>query len=240
MQFHYANLDTCARARGAVVVIDVLRAFTTAAYAFARGAVEILLTAEVEDAFALRRRFPGALLMGEIDGLPIPGFDFGNSPVQVGQADLRGRRLVQRTTHGTQGVVRCRQADLLLASSFVCAAATAACVRRSGLAQFTFVSTGAPLAHIAGPLPGQGDEDLALADYLQALLSGPTPDPAPYLARVAAALAGNKFLDPEHALFNPGDLHACQALDRFAFALSVERREDLLVMQPLPPLFNLP
>ena len=47
-----------------VVVIDVWRSFTTAAYAFAAGACEILITGSVEEAMSLRVRFPQAVLMG--------------------------------------------------------------------------------------------------------------------------------------------------------------------------------
>jgi 2-phosphosulfolactate phosphatase len=50
------TLDTCHDARGVVVVVDVLRAFTTAAYAFAGGAEEIFLVSTVEEAFSLRKR----------------------------------------------------------------------------------------------------------------------------------------------------------------------------------------
>ena len=46
MKFHYTNLETCHEATGVVVVIDVIRAFTNAAFAFSRGAREIL--AEVD------------------------------------------------------------------------------------------------------------------------------------------------------------------------------------------------
>jgi 2-phosphosulfolactate phosphatase len=37
MHFNYLSLEECEHAVGVVVVIDVLRAFTTAAYAFAGG-----------------------------------------------------------------------------------------------------------------------------------------------------------------------------------------------------------
>src|SRR6266508_6970461 len=103
MHFERATLETCGAAIGAVVVIDVIRAFTTAAFAFAAGAREIVLTSAVEEALALRAHFPGALVMGEVDGLPVEGFDFSNSPAELIGRDLGGRRMIQRTSAGTQG-----------------------------------------------------------------------------------------------------------------------------------------
>ncbi|MGB0113132.1 MAG: 2-phosphosulfolactate phosphatase [Ilumatobacteraceae bacterium] len=78
---------------GAVVVIDVIRAFTTAAYAFGAGATEIYLVDSVEDALAFKAAHPGSLAMGENRGLRPEGFDFPNSPGMVRAADLieRGR-----------------------------------------------------------------------------------------------------------------------------------------------------
>ena len=69
MRIEQATRDTCGEATGAVVAIDVIRAFTTAAFAFAAGARDIVLVGTVEEAFAQRERFPGALAMGEVDGL---------------------------------------------------------------------------------------------------------------------------------------------------------------------------
>src|SRR5688572_24084000 len=90
---------------GPVVVIDVIRAFTTAAYAFGAGAEAIYLVATVEEALAFTHAHPHVLAMGEERGRRIEGFTFSNSPVEVSRADLRGRTLVQRTSAGTQGVV---------------------------------------------------------------------------------------------------------------------------------------
>ena len=74
-----------------VVAIDVLRAFTTAAYALAGGAREIRLVAGVDEAIALGRSIPGALVMGEEHGRRPDGFDLSNSPVAVTKANVDGR-----------------------------------------------------------------------------------------------------------------------------------------------------
>ena len=224
MHIERATRDTCGDATGAVVVIDVLRAFSTAAYAFAAGACEIVLAGTVDEALALRERFPGALVMGEVDGLPVAGFDFSNSPAELLGRDLGGRLMIQRTSAGTQGMVLSRRADPLLAASFVCAGATARYLRRAAPDCVTYVITGVyPDA--------DGDEDAACADYLAAIAAGDTPDPAPYLQRVRASAPGRIFADPARPEFPADDLERCTDLDRFDFAMLAERRDGLLVMR---------
>ena len=87
---------------GVVVAVDVLRAFTTAAYAFAGGASAIWLAGAVDEALALREEIGADVVMGEEHGRRPPGFDLSNSPVAVSRADLVGRVIVQRTSAGTR------------------------------------------------------------------------------------------------------------------------------------------
>jgi hypothetical protein len=63
-------LEGTARASGVVVIIDVLRAFTTAAVAFAKGATRITMVASVEEALVLRQQGAGQICMGEVGGRP--------------------------------------------------------------------------------------------------------------------------------------------------------------------------
>ena len=77
MNFHYTNLETCHKATGVVIVIDVLRAFSTATYALARCAEKIILVGDVEEALSLKSQFPNSKVMGEVRGLRPDGFDFG-------------------------------------------------------------------------------------------------------------------------------------------------------------------
>ncbi len=204
MRLERANLETCGDATDTVVVIDVLRAFTTAAYAFAAGAREILLVSTVAEALALRARFPGALVMGEVHGLLVEGFDFSNSPADLLGRDLGGRRMIQRTSAGTQGVVRSLRAGTLLTSSFVCAAATARYIARHAPACVTFVITGIYTDR-------DGDEDAACADYLAALLRRERPDPAPFLQRVRELDDGPLVRRPGPAgLPGPGPRPVCR------------------------------
>lgn len=91
------------------LVIDVLRATTTAVTLLEQGAAELLLTRTTEAALAVRETVPDVLLAGERGGLTIPGFDLGNSPVEVSGAAVAGRRVVMTTTNGTIAAHRAAQ-----------------------------------------------------------------------------------------------------------------------------------
>ena len=226
----YTNQD-CQQASGVVVVIDVLRAFSTAAYAFAAGASKILLVGSVENALALKRDMPQAHLMGEINGYPIEGFEFGNSPTQLAGLDLTGAVMIHRSSAGTQGVVRSVKAEALLAASFCCARATAAFILQSSPRLVSFVITGLDSE-------GHGDEDQACSEYIEALLLGTQPDPAPYLQRVIESKNGGLFRAKDQPAFPFSDLDYCTAVDRFDFALPVRREKGLHIMQPHPISFS--
>lgn len=85
------------------IVVDALRASATAAMLLHAGATEILAVREIEDALAVRREWPDALLFGERGGLPPKGFDGGNSPRDVNIA--RDRRVIFTTTTGAGRLV---------------------------------------------------------------------------------------------------------------------------------------
>ena len=229
MEIRRATLDTCSHVTGTAVVIDVIRAFTTAAFAFAAGAQDITLVGTVNDAFALRHRTPGALIMGKVNGLPVKGFDLGNSPSALIGLDLTGRHLIQRTSAGTQGVVLSTRADTILAASFCCAGATARYIVQFSPPALTFVIT-------AISPDDEGDEDVACADHVEVLLLGKRPDASSFLQRVRQSSAGRLFGDPGYPQFPAPDWECCVDVDRFDFAMPVKRQDGLLVMRADRPL----
>jgi 2-phosphosulfolactate phosphatase len=131
-----------ADAFGAVVVVDVLRTLTTAAYAFAAGAERIWLVRSIDEALTIKSNRPRTLAIGEEQGRRVPGFDFSNSPAELAATDLSGYDVVQRTSAGTRGVIDASWADRCWCASLVCASATAATVAISGLGEPTYVITG--------------------------------------------------------------------------------------------------
>ncbi len=215
---------------GPVVVVDVIRAFTTAAYAFSAGAAEIYLVATVDDALAFKAAHAGALAMGEERGQRPRGFDFPNSPTMVRDADLDGRTLVQRTSAGTQGVVRAVDASRLWAASLVVATATARAVDAAGLGEPTYVITGRFEDRL-----DLGADDMIAADLIE---RARTCQPIEAQATAAALRATEESmrtlaLGAEHC--DPYDIELAAAVDAFDFAMEVERTDMGLRLAAVGP-----
>lgn len=108
------------------IVIDVIRATTSMAVMFDRGAARVLVAGTVEQAREAASIVPGRLLCGERNVQKISGFDYGNSPTQFAQADLSGRELITTTTNGTRAFYACPEQATKLAGCLYNAAAVAA------------------------------------------------------------------------------------------------------------------
>jgi 2-phosphosulfolactate phosphatase len=206
------------------VVIDVMRAFTVTAWAFARGAEKVALAGSLEEALALKARHPEWVTLK--DGLPAPGFDLVNSPGLLRSIDLSGRTVVQKTTNGTVGVHAAKGASLLVCASFVVAEATAQLLQARGGDDVTFVVTG---DH------GRADEDLACAQYIARRAVGAQTGAAEFLDRAAGSRAAvelaagvRRGLPGLHA----DDVALCLEVDRFPFAMVVTLEDPLVVLRP--------
>ena len=217
MEIRRVKYLEAASASGVVIVIDVLRAFSVAGYAFAGGAQRIWLVRTIEEALALRERAPYALLAGEVGGLLISGFDFNNSPAQMAVANVRGSLLIQRTGAGTQGAVNATNAVHLLVCSLTNARATATYACQLATSAGGLISL-LPTEYVDGL---EHTEDEVCADYLEALLRG-RADAQNVLSQdieqLRAAGRFDRFIegDPDMPF---EDVAAVLAIDRFPFAM---------------------
>ncbi len=218
-------LEGARRAQGTVVIVDVFRAFTTAAVAFSRGARRIIMVAEPPEALALKIRGLGDLCVGEVNGIRPEGFDFGNSPFEMTGADLEGKTVIQSTRAGTVGVTAAAGASEIYVASFVVAQATARAILRDDPPLVTLVAMG----WNAGV---RTDEDELCALYLRNLLEGRNPDPDALRQLVQASGQVAKFYDPAQPHFHPEDCAMSLDINRFDFAIRVAREDDLLVARP--------
>lgn len=85
------------------IIVDALRASATAAMLLDAGAKELLVVREVYEARAAKDLYRDALLYGERGGLPLDGFDYGNSPRDAAHA--AGRHVIFTTTTGAGRLV---------------------------------------------------------------------------------------------------------------------------------------
>ena len=90
-----------------VLVVDVLRATSTICAALHHGARAVIVAADASEATGIAQRLgtPDVLLAGERQGEDIPGFDLGNSPLEMAPASVTGKTLVMTTTNGTAALL---------------------------------------------------------------------------------------------------------------------------------------
>ena len=222
-------LDGARRARGTAVVIDVYRAFTTAAIAFSRGAEAIIIVADMEKALDLKRQGAAEFAFGEVDGFMPDEFDFGNSPFELSSADVEGKTLVQRTSAGTVGVeAAAANSDRTFATSLVTAQATAQVIARQAPDLVTIVAMGD-----GGRVRTDEDEQCGL--YIRGLLQGMTPDRDAVRSLVLSGEQSRRFDDPSRPHLYTQDREMALEIDSAPFAVAAELEDGLLVARPLFP-----
>lgn len=213
-------------AQGVAVVIDVFRAFSVAAYAFARGAATVVPIASVDDARELKRLHPDWLLIGERHARPLPGFDCGNSPTDLEKLDVAGRTIIHTTHAGTQGLTAVPPSVETLTGALVNAGAIVRYLQALQPETVTLVRMG----HEARE---NCDEDDLCAELLRSrLLSEPMSISGPVSGireRLRQAASAQKFFDPACDWAPEGDFERCTRVDQFDFILQVQ-----------PPTQNLP
>ena len=227
MEIRLGSLVRDAReAFGTAIVIDVFRAFTTAAIAFENGAKQITLVAEIEEALELQRRGIGDVLMGEVEGKRPEGFDYGNSPFEISTAEVAGKVISQSTRAGTVGVVSASQADSLFVSSLVIASATAKVVREQNPELVTIVAMG-----VGGC--DRTDEDEQCALYLRNLLQGRQPSSCSVRNLVLSGESSLQFDDIRQQQFHPMDREIALNINSYDFAIKVSTEDKYLVAEPV-------
>ena len=114
--FHVAGDVPQEFAPESAVVIDVLRATTTIAWALHHGAEAVQTFADLDELKARSNEWPESsrLLLGERGGKRLSGFDLGNSPVEVIPELVSGKRLFMSTTNGTRSLNVARNALSLI------------------------------------------------------------------------------------------------------------------------------
>lgn len=207
------------KAKGVAVIIDVFRAFTVGCYAFDAGALRIIATATIEDAFELKKKNKNSVLIGEREEKKIEGFDFGNSPTEIIKANLDGKIVIHTTTAGIQGLINAVNADLVITGSLVNAGAIVRYIRTINPELVSLVAMGYRAMQSA-------EEDLLCAELIaEGLINGGNifEKKIPDLQNTS----GKRFFNPENIGFSPPtDFFLCTMINRFDFVMKAETRSD--------------
>ena len=204
--------------------IDVFRAFSAAAYAFAAGAKQIVLATQVDEAIGIAEGLSDAVLMGEVAGIRPSGFDLGNSPGEImdNPGIVAGKTVVHRSSAGTRSARAAFAAGVepLYLGSLVVVSATAAALAAE--MTVTIVSSGE-----SGIRPAE--EDDICAALLGELLNGEDG---------GLVAAGRRTASCDRAVYlsqadfaHSDDVALCTHVDRFDFAMRAQNRDNLIVVE---------
>lgn len=204
----YYGVEGAKKAQGIVVIIDVFRAATVAAFLLDKEVKEIIPVSTEEEAFEYKRQNPDYILFGEDRGYKIKGFDFGNSPFKISKLkNLKGKTIIHRSSQGTQGIVNAKKAKEIIFGSFVTAGAISNYILKKKPNTVSIVA-----------MDNIGTEDDVLADFLISNLkkqkSKNRKEITSYLSKQFSAA---KFLDPDIPEFPKEDFYLSLDIDRFNF-----------------------
>lgn len=214
------------------VVIDVIRATTSLAVIFDRGARRVFAADTIEQAQEAAAKTPGRLLCGERNARQVPGFDYGNSPIQLAEADLNGHDLIFATTNGTRAFFACPAQSVRLAGCFYNAQAVTA--RALELAQERDCNIALVCAGVSGYF---ALDDATCAGYLALEIQRQSPDIRVRESVHAATALYQTYTPPRlldycvsaRAVINAGlepDLTLCMTANGSSSVPVVVRREE--------------
>ena len=126
------------------VVIDVLRATTTIAWALENGAEAVEAFADLDALHAAAAAWSAerCLRAGERGGSRLEGFDLGNSPLAVTPEVVGGKRIFMSTTNGTRSLAAVRAVPLLLTACLPNRSAVARRLLQQGCERVWIVGSG--------------------------------------------------------------------------------------------------
>ncbi len=211
------QLEGAKAAEGLTVIIDVFRAFSVECFLSQMKVKDIFPVREVEECFALKHQHPDYFLVGERNGVKVPCFDAGNSPMEITTGpDLAGRSVVHTTSAGVQGIAGAIHASEVIVASLVNARAVARYIKHKDPRVVSLVAMG---------LNGveDTDEDILCATYIRDLLEGRQPNIHQQIRQIQYTSGRKFFVRRADGAFPEPDFFMCLVPDMFDFVLAVDR-----------------
>ena len=224
-------LEGARQATGVTVIIDVFRAFTVEAYAMSSGAKMIIPVGDKQVAYNLKVENPDYILIGERHGKILPGFDYGNSPSQIENVNLKDKVIIHTTSAGTQGIANAKNADMILTGSLVNARAIAEFIRQNDFKDVSLVCMGLEAIE---PI----EEDTLCAEYIKSLLEDKPFDLNKRIEQLKNTSGAKFFDETNQEVFPKRDFELCTDVDKFNFVLKLVHGEKFDYMKKIDVNFN--
>lgn len=208
------------KAEGLTVIIDVFRAYTTAAYLFAGGAARVFIVSKVKSAFKLKKELNSAVLIGERKGIKLAGFDYNNSPYFISQQNFKNNDIILSTSAGTKGVIAAQNAEEIICGSFVTISAAAEYIKEKNPDKLSLVAMGNNGATRAA-------EDELYQQQLKNILQGKKIISKNKLQQQLRHPAGDRFFVEETQTEMPKeDYYFSLEIDKFDFLIKAQKHSE--------------
>lgn len=204
-----------------VVVIDVLRAFTTACYIVDNNPKDYIIVSDIDTAHKLKKENPDYILIGERNGFNIPGFDYGNSPTEIKDLNFSNKTIVHTTTLGTKGIINAlKHTKKIITGSFVNAKAIINYIRKENPNNvYLFCSDGRL----------NDNEDLMFAKYIKGYFENKPLDMCNIRSGLKKHESGINYLINPTTKYSKKDFFFALELDKFNLVLKAYLDTDKLI-----------
>ena len=204
-----------------VVVIDVLRAFTTACYAINSNPEDYIVVDDLDLAYRLKKENPEYILMGERDGFNLPGFDYGNSPMEIKDVNFSHKTIVHTTTLGTRGIINAlNHTKDVITGSFVNAKAIINYIKKENPnIIYLFCTNGT----------SDDNEDMMLAKYIKSYCENKPLSMDVIKKNLIKHKSGIMYLINPRTKYSKKDFFLALELDKFNFMIKAHLGTDKLI-----------
>lgn len=204
-----------------IIVIDVLRAFTTACYVINNNPTDYIIVPDLNSAYSLKKENPNYILIGERNGYNIPGFDYGNSPTEIKNVDFSNKTIVHTTTLGTRGIVNAlNHTKDVITGSFINAKAIINYIKKENPNNiYLFCTSGT----------SDNNEDLMFAKYIKGYFENKPLNISVIRKNLMKHESGIRYLINPRTKYSKRDFFLALELDKFNFIIKACFNVDNLI-----------